>query len=155
MNKVKQTKRAYQQVDLWKRKELIDCVNRKQETMKECAKRLQINYCTAKHIMKVFRRSGSYETDLMRKKKQKEQALRQRVLNDSQFAQYTQAEVPKIRIDESGHDSTCHNTDEQAQESLSNSSRCYNRNWANQYAGPQLFVPVETVMMNNINLDNY
>ena len=86
-------KRAYQQIDLWKRKELIQCVIRKEETMKDCAKRLGINYCTAKHIMKVYRRTGSFETDLMRKKKQKEQELRQRVLNDTQFADYAQSKV--------------------------------------------------------------
>lgn len=81
-------KRAYQQIDLWKRKELIQCVINKEETMKDCAKRLGINYCTAKHIMKVYRRSGSYETDLMRKKKQRDQELRERVLNDTQFADF-------------------------------------------------------------------
>lgn len=117
MNKSKQTKRAYQQVDLWKRKELVDSVNRKEETMKECAKRLNINYCTAKHIMKVWRRSGSYETDLMRKKKQKEQALRQRVLNDAQFAEYTNNELPQRAQYESGDDSTCNHSEEQAYES--------------------------------------
>ena len=81
-------KRAYQQIDLDKRQELIECVIQKKETMKDCAKRLWINYCTAKHILKVYRRTGSFETDLMRKKKEKDEELRQKVLNDSQFADY-------------------------------------------------------------------
>lgn len=81
-------KRAYQQIDLSKRQELIECVMQKKETMKDCAKRLLINYCTAKHILKVYRRTGSFETDLMRKKKEKDDELRQKVLNDSQFADY-------------------------------------------------------------------
>jgi hypothetical protein len=63
-------KRPYKHIELWKRKELIQCVTSKEETMKDCSKRLGINYCTTKHIMKVFRRTGSCETDLMRKKKQ-------------------------------------------------------------------------------------
>jgi hypothetical protein len=81
-------KRPYQQIELWKRIELIDCVFQRRETMKDCAKRLNINYCTAKHILKVYRKTGSYETDLMRKKKVKSEELKFRVLNDSQFAEY-------------------------------------------------------------------
>lgn len=124
-NKSLKSKRAYQQVDLWKRKELIDCVRSKQETMKDSAKRLGINYCTAKHILKVYRRSGSYETDLMRKKKKQHEELRQKVLNDSQFADLTMKEldtcsqgaqgstkeVPAIE-EISNHESTHHNTTE-------------------------------------------
>lgn len=90
MNKVNQPKRAYHQVDLWKRKDLIETITRKDETMKVAAKRLGINYCTAKHIMKVFRRSGSHETDLMRKKKRMKFEMREKVLNDSQFSDYLQ-----------------------------------------------------------------
>ena len=97
MNKAKQNKRAYQQIDLWKRKELIDTIVRKDETMKDAANRLNINYWTAKHIMKVYRRSGSYETDLMRKKKKREYELKEKVLHDSQFADYTQLE-PSSKI---------------------------------------------------------
>lgn len=118
-------KRAYQQIELWKRQELIECVTSRQETMKDCAKRLDINYCTAKHILKVYRRTGSYESDLMRKKKERDEELRQKVLNDSQFADYTMNEfgcLPKqkessftqsstkeismIKSDESCHEDT-------------------------------------------------
>lgn len=140
MNKSKQTKRAYQQVELWKRKELIDSVNRKEETMKECAKRLGINYCTAKHIMKVFRKSGSYETDLMRKKKEKEQALRERVLNDAQFADYTQFEHLQNKQMSQGnvsHESTANGVDDQAPEQVP----MYNCGWmAPQVNQPELFM---------------
>ena len=83
------SKRAYQHIELWKRKELIECVNKKEETMKDCSKRLGINYCTAKHILKVYRKTGSFETDLMRKKKEKDEELNQKVLNDSQFSEFT------------------------------------------------------------------
>mmetsp|Transcript_13115 Transcript_13115/g.11594 ORF Transcript_13115/g.11594 Transcript_13115/m.11594 type:complete len:158 (+) Transcript_13115:204-677(+) len=112
-------KRAYQQIDLWKRKELIESVNKKEETMKDAAKRLGINYCTAKHIMKVFRRSGSYETDLMRKKKQKEHELREKVLNDHQFAEMTTLKsIPQKPVyqGEISQESTHHNLNEHSQE---------------------------------------
>lgn len=87
--KKNKNKRAYQHIELWKRKELIECVNKKEETMKDCSKRLGINYCTAKHILKVYRKTGSFETDLMRKKKEKDEELKQRVLSDSQFAEFS------------------------------------------------------------------
>ena len=87
--KKNKNKRAYQHIELWKRKELIECVNKKEETMKDCSKRLGINYCTAKHILKVYRKTGSFETDLMRKKKEKDEELKQRVLNDTQFAEFS------------------------------------------------------------------
>lgn len=92
------TKRAYQHIELWKRKELVEKVSTREETMKDWSKRLGINYCTAKHILKIFRRTGSIETDLMKKKKEKEEELRQRVLNDSQFADYAMNQYvnPKI-----------------------------------------------------------
>lgn len=92
----KNKKRAYQHIELWKRMELIDCVNSKEETMKDCSKRLGINYCTAKHILKVYRKTGSYETDLMRKKKEKDEELKQRVLNDAQFADYAMQEYKPV-----------------------------------------------------------
>lgn len=87
-SKKEKSKRAYQHIELWKRKELVEKVSSREETMKDCSKRLGINYCTAKHILKIFRRTGSIETDLMKKKKEKEEELRQRVLNDAQFADY-------------------------------------------------------------------
>jgi hypothetical protein len=84
-------KRPYKHIELWKRKELIRCVTRKEETMKDCSKRLGINYCTTKHIMKVFRRTGSCETDLMRKKKQ-----HVRILTDKKSSTYNVGEVNSL-----------------------------------------------------------
>ena len=56
----------------------------------------------------------------MRKKKQKEQELRERVLNDSQFAGYTQidhmAHKPIYHC-EGSNENTHNNTNEQSQES--------------------------------------
>lgn len=82
-------KRAYQHVDLCKRKELVYCISQRIETMKDCAKRLNINYCTAKHIMKVYRRTGFVETDTMRKKQEKDEELKIKVLNDVQFSDFS------------------------------------------------------------------
>lgn len=81
----KKDKRAYQHVDLWKRKELIDCVKKREETMKDCAKRLGINYSTAKHILKVYRRTGSIETDLMKKRKEKNMKLQQKLSKQAEI----------------------------------------------------------------------
>mmetsp|Transcript_36457 Transcript_36457/g.36063 ORF Transcript_36457/g.36063 Transcript_36457/m.36063 type:complete len:157 (+) Transcript_36457:23-493(+) len=149
MNTSNQTKRAYQQVELWKRKELIDTVNKKEETMKECAKRLGINYCTAKHIMKVFRKSGSYETDLMKKKKEKEQALRERVLNDTQFADYIKFDYPQYKQMNQGiesHESTSHDTDEQVPEQVSMHNCGFMAPQTNQ---PKLFLPSPPMLPQN------
>jgi len=85
----KKGKRAYKLIEMWKRIDLIDSVTSKAETMKDCSIRLGINYWTAKHIIKVYRSTGSYETDLTRKKKQKDLELKQKVLNDSQFEEFT------------------------------------------------------------------
>lgn len=135
-------KRAYQHIDLWKRKELIQRVSNKKETMKDCAQRLGINYCTAKHILKVYRKTGSFETDLMRKKKEKDEELRQKVLNDAQFADYAMAEfgysleqhktvssnqsstkeIMEIKNEDSYSSSTHHNTTEHSSE-VHNSSK--------------------------------
>jgi hypothetical protein len=84
-------KRPYKHIELWKRKELIRCVTGKEETMKDCSKRLGINYCTTKHIMKVFRRTGSCETDLMRKKKQEVG-----IITDNRSSAYNVGEVSPL-----------------------------------------------------------
>jgi hypothetical protein len=44
-------------------------------TIKEAAKKLRINYSTAKHIVKIFRRTGQVETVLMQKRKRRIAAL--------------------------------------------------------------------------------
>ena len=41
-------------------------------TIKDAAKELDINYSTAKHIMKVFRQTGEVETKIMMKRKTKD-----------------------------------------------------------------------------------
>ena len=45
-------KRSYKTVDPLKRSQLIQMVHKEQKTIKEAANRLQINYSTAKHIIK-------------------------------------------------------------------------------------------------------
>ena len=52
-----------------KRFNLIKMVEGGGITIKETAKRLGINYCTAKHILKVYRDSGSIESLLHWKRK--------------------------------------------------------------------------------------
>ena len=47
-----QSKRSYKTVDQTKRKQLANYVNQQQMTIKEAANRLNINYSTAKHIIK-------------------------------------------------------------------------------------------------------
>ena len=88
--------------------------------MKDCAKRLNINYCTAKHILKVYRRTGSYETDLMRKKKEKNEELKFRVLNDSQFADYAinQFGYVPIKVDVHHSDQASTNNGSKHEDSL-------------------------------------
>lgn len=61
-------KRQYKHVEFWKRKAIIDCVHDKSETMKQCAKRIGVNYSTAKHIIKIYRKTGSIETNMMKKR---------------------------------------------------------------------------------------
>lgn len=53
--------------------------------MKDCAKRLGINYSTAKHILKVYRRTGSIETDLMKKRKEKNMKLQQKLSKQAEI----------------------------------------------------------------------
>ena len=65
-------KRGYVQWELWKRQSLVEKVDREGLTIKDAAKELEINYSTAKHIMKVYRKSGEVETKIMMKRKSKE-----------------------------------------------------------------------------------
>lgn len=68
----KQGKRSYNQCELWKRQALIEKVDKEGLTIKDAAKELEINYSTAKHIMKVYRQTGEVETKIMMKRKTKE-----------------------------------------------------------------------------------
>lgn len=68
----KSNKRSYVQCDLWKRQSLVEKVEKDGLTIKDAAKELDINYSTAKHIMKVFRQTGEIETKVMMKRKTKE-----------------------------------------------------------------------------------
>ena len=62
-------KRAYVQWDLKKRESLVQRVEKEGLTIKEAAKGLDINYSTAKHIIKVYRQTGEIETKIMMKRK--------------------------------------------------------------------------------------
>ena len=68
----KKNKRSYIQCELWKRQTLIEKVEKDGMTIKDAAKYLEINYSTAKHIMKVFRQTGEVETKIMMKKKNRD-----------------------------------------------------------------------------------
>lgn len=69
----KNGKRSYVQCELWKRQSLVERVEKDGMTIKDAAKELDINYSTAKHIMKVFRQTGETETKIMMKRKTKDQ----------------------------------------------------------------------------------
>ena len=60
-------KRPYSYVELWKRKKIIECSLTKKESVKKCAQRLGVKYITAKHIVKVYKRTGQIETKIMKK----------------------------------------------------------------------------------------
>ena len=68
-------KRSYVQVDLKNREDLIDLVETQGMTIKDAAKRLLINYSTAKHIVKVFKKTGDTETVLMKRRRHKTAAV--------------------------------------------------------------------------------
>lgn len=68
----KKNKRSYIQCDLWKRQALIEKVDKDGMTIKDAAKYLDINYSTAKHIMKVYRQTGEVETKIMMKRKNRD-----------------------------------------------------------------------------------
>jgi hypothetical protein len=130
-------KRPYKHIELWKRKELIRCVTRKEETMKDCSKRLGINYCTTKHIMKVFRRTGSCETDLMRKKNQ-----HVRILTDNKSSTYNVGEFSSLHGQ---------STATKPEESIPENTQ-YNTNMYNQkMLAPQSLLMVPTNCMVNSN----
>ena len=65
-------KRAYVQCELWKRQLLVEKVEKEGMTIKDAAKQLDINYSTAKHIIKVYRQTGETETKIMMKRSKKE-----------------------------------------------------------------------------------
>lgn len=71
----KRNKRSYIQCELWKRQALIEKVDKDGLTIKDAAKILDVNYSTAKHIMKVYRQTGEVETKIMMKKKNKDSKL--------------------------------------------------------------------------------
>ena len=66
-------KRPYHYIELWKRKQIIECSITKSESIKKCAKRLGVKYITAKHIVKVFKETGKMETKIMQKEAFKQQ----------------------------------------------------------------------------------
>jgi predicted DNA-binding protein (UPF0251 family) len=67
----KQSKRGYVQCELWKRQALIEKVDQEGMTIKDAAKVIGINYSTAKHIVKVYRKTGTVETKMMKRKRAK------------------------------------------------------------------------------------
>ena len=56
-------------VDLEKRRRLVEYIEYEGITIKEAALLLGINYSTAKHIVKTYKRTGEVETQVMKKKK--------------------------------------------------------------------------------------
>lgn len=52
------TKRSYIPVEQDKRRQLIGLVEKEEITIKEAALKLKINYSTAKHIIKMYKRTG-------------------------------------------------------------------------------------------------
>lgn len=56
------TKRSYIPVEIDKRSKLIKAVEDEGLTIKEAAQNLKINYSTAKHIVKVYKRTGEIQT---------------------------------------------------------------------------------------------
>ena len=73
-------KRSYVPVDYENRKSLVDLVETHGMTIKDAARRLRINYSTAKHIVKVFKKTGAAETVLMKRRRQKIAAMRRQGL---------------------------------------------------------------------------
>lgn len=55
-------KRSYTYIELWKRKAIIQCALDKSKSIKKCAKDLGVKYITAKHIVKLFKKTGRIET---------------------------------------------------------------------------------------------
>jgi transposase len=63
------TKRSYVPVELDKRQKLVKAVEEEGLTIKEAALNLKINYSTAKHIVKVFKKTGEVSTQQNIKRK--------------------------------------------------------------------------------------
>ena len=63
------SKRSYIPVNLEKRQRLIKAVNDHGLTIKEAAQILNINYSTAKHIVKFYKKTGGVQTEMMLKRK--------------------------------------------------------------------------------------
>jgi hypothetical protein len=85
------TKRSYIPVELDKRHKLIKAVEEDGLTIKEAAQNLKINYSTAKHIVKVYKRTGEVQTQLMNKR------LPDRDITGLEA--YTMKQVPMMNID--------------------------------------------------------
>jgi len=64
-------KREYHYIELWKRKEIIEWFQSKKESIKKCSQRLGIKYITAKHIVKIYKKTGKIETKIMRQSQRK------------------------------------------------------------------------------------
>ena len=62
-------KRNYSYIKLGTRQRLISLVYKEGFQIKEAAQMIGMNYSTAKHIIKIFKRTGSIETKLMIKNK--------------------------------------------------------------------------------------
>jgi transposase len=67
------TKRSYVPVEQDKRRQLINLVEKEECTIKEAALKLKINYSTAKHIIKMYKRTGEISNLSMAKKKADQQ----------------------------------------------------------------------------------
>jgi predicted transcriptional regulator len=63
------TKRSYIPVEVNKRQQLIKAVDEEGLTIKEAAQNLKINYSTAKHIVKVYKKTGDVSTSMLNKRK--------------------------------------------------------------------------------------
>jgi hypothetical protein len=62
------TKRSYVPVELDQRMQLIKIIEEEGVTIKEAANALKINYSTAKHIVKLFKKTGDVKTWQMNKR---------------------------------------------------------------------------------------
>lgn len=95
----KNNKRSYVQCDLWKRQSLVEKVEKDGMTIKDAAKLLEINYSTAKHIVKVFRQTGEVETKVMMKKKTKDSSNDVNSDENMEFESYPQMQTPSYGME--------------------------------------------------------
>jgi predicted DNA-binding protein (UPF0251 family) len=63
------TKRTYIPIDMDIREDLVRIVEEENITIKQAAQKLKINYSTAKHIVKIYKKTG-YVSSQIRIKKQ-------------------------------------------------------------------------------------